>query len=180
MQPVSSNIYFNQYESLLKLKNGEEIFLRPIMDSDRHLLVDLFNRMSPQSVHLRFLRHLNTLPEKMINQLITIDYHANFALVAVVMENGKDAVIAVGRYGYDPDEDGTDLAIAVRDDWQQKGLGKIMLLKVVNIAKSHGITKFTGMMDPQNNVIQKLLVKLGYKVKYSMNLSQKSCEEVDP
>lgn len=165
MQTISSNL--NQYESLLKLKNGEEIFLRPIMDSDRQLLIDLFNRMSPQSVYLRFLRRLDILPENIINRLMTIDYHSNFALVAIVKEDGEDAIVSVGRYGYDPDEDSTDLAVAVRDDRQHAGLGKIMLSKVVNIAKNHGITNFTGMMDPQNNIIQKLLLKLAYKVKYS-------------
>ncbi|ACN13511.1 conserved hypothetical protein [Desulforapulum autotrophicum HRM2] len=168
MQLNSSNLNLKQYESMLKLKNGQEIFLRPIMELDRHLLVDLFNRMSPQSVYLRFLRHLNSLPESIINRLINIDYHSNFALVAVLKKNKKDAIVSIGRYGYDPDEDGTELAVAVRDDWQQVGLGKKMLSKVVSIAIDHGITNFIGMMDPQNTAIQKLLVNLGYKVRYSM------------
>lgn len=168
MQPVSPNLHLKQYESLLKFKNRQELLLRPIMVLDRHLLVDLFNRMSTQSVYFRFLRPLKTLPENMINRLLTIDYHSSFAMVAVLKENGKDAIISIGRYGYDPDEHGTDLAVAVRDDWQQLGLGKIMLLKIVNIAIEHGITNFIGMMDPQNTVIKKLLVTLGYKVKYSM------------
>lgn len=168
MQPGPSNPRLNQYEWLLTLKNGEKIFLRPIKDSDRYLLVDLFNKMSPQSVYLRFLRRLQALPENLIDQLITLDYHKNFALVAVARENEKDAIVSVGRYGYDPDEGGTELAVAVRDDWQKLGLGKIMLSKVVTIAGDHGITHFTGMMDPRNSVIRKLLVKLGYKVKYSM------------
>ena len=40
--------------------------------------------------------------------------------------------------------------------------------KVLHFAKEHGISNFTGMIDPQNDVIQKLLIKLGYKVKYSL------------
>ncbi|MEE4356048.1 MAG: GNAT family N-acetyltransferase [Desulfococcaceae bacterium] len=168
MQSASSNLYPGQYESMCKLKNGREIFLRPIMDSDRDLLLDLFSRMSPRSVYLRFLRHLPSLPENTVNKLINIDYHSNFALVAISGENGKETIVSVGRYGYDPDEEGTDLAVAVRDDWQHAGLGKMMLSTVVSIAKDHGITNFIGMMDPQNSVMQKLLPKLGYRVKYFM------------
>jgi acetyltransferase len=168
MRSLPSNINLKKYESLLKLKNGKKIFLRPIMDSDRHLLVDLFSRMSPQSIYLRFLRRLDALPKNMINRLLTIDYHTNFALVAVANENKADGIISVARYGNDPDEDGTELAVAVRDDWQHAGLGKIMLSHVINIAKDNGITNFTGIMDPQNSAIQKLLGKLGYEVKYSM------------
>lgn len=168
MHPIPTNQDPDRYKSMLILKNGAEVFLRPIMNSDRHLLVDLFNRMSAQSVYLRFLRRLDALPENMIDKLLTINYHSDFALVAVINENEKNSIIAVGRYGYDPDECGTDLAVAVRDDWQQAGLGKVMLSEVVNIAKDHGISHFTGIMDPQNKIIQKLLVKKGYRVKYKM------------
>lgn len=168
MRPSSINENCNRYESLIVLKNGKKVFLRPIANSDRDRLVDLFNRMSPQTIYFRFLRQLRELPENMIDRLVGIDRDSNFALVAIAGENGKDAVIAVGRYGKDPDEGGTDLAVAVRDDWQQAGLGGYMLAKVVDIAKEHGITNFTGMMYPQNKNIQQLLVKLGYDVKYSM------------
>ncbi len=168
MQPAITNQYPNKYESRVKLKDGSEVFIRPIMATDRHLIVDLFNKMSPQSIYSRFLSRLTVLSENMINQLINVDYHTNLALVAVVKENGKDAIIGVGRYGYEPDDCSIELAVAVRDDWQQAGLGKLMLIKVVSIAKEHGISKFTGMIDPQNDVIQKLLIKLGYKVKYSL------------
>jgi len=169
MNYILSTTHIHKYESLLKLKDGEKILLRPIEKSDRYLLVDFFNRMSPQSVYLRFLRRLNTLPQNIINQLLIVDYHSNFALAAVAYENKEDVIIAVGRYGYDPDENSTDLAVAVRDDWHQIGLGKIMLSKVVDIAKYHGIKSFTGMMDPKNNAIKKLLQKLGYNVKYSFD-----------
>ena len=144
------------------------MFLRPIRSSDGHLLVDLFNRMSAQSVYLRFLRRLDTLSENMIHQFLKINYHSDFALVAVVKEDEKDTIVAVGRYGYDPEEDSTDLAVAVRDDVQGEGLGELMLSKVVTIAKENGIARFTGIMDSRNKAIQKLLVKLGYKVSYSM------------
>ena len=117
------------------LKTGKEVFLRPIRSSDGHLLVDLFNRMSAQSVYLRFLRRLDTLSENMIHQFLKINYHSDFALVAVVKEDEKDTIVAVGRYGYDPEEDSTDLAVAVRDDVQGEGLGELMLSKVRNDRK---------------------------------------------
>ncbi|QTA80979.1 GNAT domain-containing protein [Desulfonema limicola] len=165
--PVLNKNYPRQYESWLKLKNGKEVFLRPIMETDGNLIIDLFNKMSPQSIYLRFLRNLDALTENMISHFTHVDYNKEFALAAVVKECGKDAVIAVGRYGYDPDENTTDLAVAVRDDWQNAGLGKPLLMKVVNIAKEHGISHFTGMMDPQNMIIRKVLQELGFKVQYS-------------
>ncbi len=155
-----------QHESRLRLKNGAEVFLRPVMPADSHLIVDLFNKMSPQSIYFRFLRRLNALPENMIRQFTHVNYNSELALVAVIQEDGKDAIIAVGRYGYDPDEDITDLAVAVRDDWQHFGLGKSLLKKVVDIAKENGISRFTCMMDSQNHIIKNILLALGYRVTY--------------
>ena len=48
----------------------------------------------------------------------------------------------------------TDLGVAVRDDWHHLGLGKAMLAKIVAIAKDHGISRFTGMMDPHNTIMR--------------------------
>ena len=38
--------YPAQYESLLKLKDGREVFLRPVLQTDGDLLVALFNKLS--------------------------------------------------------------------------------------------------------------------------------------
>ena len=158
--------YPSKYENRLKLKNGSEVFFRPILPSDEHLLVELFNRMSPQSRYLRFLSHLQALPEDLLYHFTHINYDSEFALVAVVIEADRDAIIAVGRYALDPHEDLADLAVAVRDDWQHLGLGKSLLANIIEIGKEHGIYRFASMMDPQNDIMKQTLRKLGYEVTY--------------
>ncbi|MEA2060915.1 MAG: GNAT family N-acetyltransferase [Thermodesulfobacteriota bacterium] len=166
MKPAANGQYPGQYESIITLDSGTLVFLRPVKKSDHDLLVHLFNKMSSQSVYHRFLRHLKSLPENMVFQLTHINYSTDFALIAVVGERARDAAIAVGRYGYDSDEDCTELAVSVRDDWQHDGLGILLLSRIVNIANDHGISNFTGLMDTGNRGIQKLLKILGYKVQY--------------
>ena len=158
--------YPSQYESWFTLKNGKGVFLRPILPSDEQLLVELFNKMSPLSRYLRFLSHLHELPEKLLHHFTHIDYESKFALACLVEEDGRDAIIAVGRYSLDPDENIADLAVVVRDDWQHLGLGKPLLSKVITIGKEHGISRFGSMMDFQNNIVKKMLLELGYEVKY--------------
>lgn len=159
--------YPTQYESRLTLNNGREVFLRPILPTDENLIVDLFNKLNSDSIYLRFLRPLNALPEDMLFQLTHIDYARNFALVAVIQENGKDSIIAVARYGYDPEENITDFAIVVRDDWQRYGLGKSLLVKIFALGKEHGISRFVSIIDSTNKIMKQVLRKSGYTVKYS-------------
>jgi acetyltransferase len=167
MPPALNGSYPAQYESRLTLKNGKEVFLRPIVQTDEYLLVDLLNKLSSDSIYLRFLRPVNALPEDMLFQFTHINYHNNFALVAVIQEDGNDSIIAVARYGYDPEENVTDFAVVVRDDWQHHGLGKSILVKIFAIGKEHGISRFVSIIDSTNNTMKHVLRELGYTVKYS-------------
>jgi acetyltransferase len=104
----------------------------------------------------------------MLHRFTHIDYDNQFALVSVIEDDGRDAIIAVGRYAYDSNDDHTDLAVAVRDDWQHLGLGKSVLAKTVAIGKEHGISRFRSMMHIENKIIKRILLELGYEVKYSL------------
>jgi acetyltransferase len=162
-----NNVYPAQYETSLHLKDGRVVFLRPILQTDEYLIVDLLNKLSPDAVYLRFLRPVSSLPDELLHQLTHINYTTNFALVAAVEEDGRPALIAVARYGYDPDEQVTDFAIVVRDDWQRSGLGKFMLGGLFAIGREHGVTRFMSIVDSTNRAMKQVLRELGCTVKYS-------------
>jgi len=164
---TNDDAYPGRYECHLRLDSGKEVFLRPILPSDDLLLLDLFDKLSPESLYLRFLRPLNNLPDDLLFELTHIDYHDNFALAAVIREGGREAIIAVARYGYDPEEHVTDTAIVVRDDWQRQGLGRQLLHKIYDIGREHGISRFVSIIAPSNSGIREILKKLGYTVKYT-------------
>jgi acetyltransferase len=168
MSTAQSENDSRQYESRHALKNGSEVFFRPVLQTDGPLLVDLFNKMSPQQIYMRFLRNLHALPEEMVRRFTRIDCQNEFALVAVIQEDGRDAIIAVGRYARDGHEDLPELAVAVRDDWQRLGLGKSLLAKVVDIAGEHGFSRFSGMMSAQNDAMRRILSELGYETRYAL------------
>lgn len=167
MMSADNEKYPARYESRLTLKDGSDVLVRPVSSSDEALLKDLFGKLSSESQYLRFLRPLRALPEDMLFRLTHIDYDRNFALAAVIPEDGRESVIAVVRYGYDPDEKVTDFAIVVRDDWQGRGLGEILLRQIFAIGREHGITRFVSVMDSTNRIIKQMLRKLDCQVTYS-------------
>lgn len=159
--------YPTQYESRITLKNGRTVFIRPIKPTDEYLIVDLFNKLDDDSKYMRFLMPLNALPEDLLFRSTHIDYHNNFALIAVIREEGKDSIIASCRYGYDAKDHVTDFAIVVREDWQRNGLGKFLLEKIFTIGREHSISHFMSIIDSGNTIIKHTLRELGYTVKYS-------------
>ncbi len=158
--------YPHHHEGRLLLRNGRAVFLRPIRPTDGLLLVDLFNRISPESRYLRFLGHITDLTEQMLYHFTHVDYVTEFALAAVVEEEGEETIIAVARYAVDAEEGIADLAVAVRDDWQRLGLGTSLLSRIIVIGKEHGICRFGSMMAPENDVVKRILRDLGYTVSY--------------
>ena len=157
-----------QYESNITLKDGSVVFLRPIKVTDGDLLIDLVEKLSSNSKYLRFLRSLDSLPEKLLYQLTHVNYISGFALVATIYEDGEEKIIAVARYAYSAEDNNTELAVIVRDDWQHRGLGKSLLEKIVDIGKEHGISRYIALIAPQNKIIINTLINLGYKVNCSM------------
>jgi GNAT superfamily N-acetyltransferase len=168
MPAIGNQGYPSHHEGRIALKDGREVFLRPVLTTDSDLIIDLFNKITPRSLYQRFLRNLDVLPEDMLHHFTHINYETDSALAAVIEEDCRDAIVAVGRYAYDPHEYNTDLALAVRDDWQNLGLGKSLLTRIIAIAKEHGISRFGSMMDTKNTIMEKILRDLGYEVRYSL------------
>jgi len=75
-------------------------------DTDECLIVDLSRRLFAESLYLRFLRPVSALSTDLLFQLTHLDYNNNFALAAVIGEEGKDTIIGVARYGYESIENG--------------------------------------------------------------------------
>lgn len=154
--------YPAMYEAWVALKDGSKLFLRPIRPRDAPLLIDLFHKLSPRSIYMRFLSPLRQLPEGWARRLATVDYVRDFALVGVIEEGPGEAIVAVGRYASDPEKDRAELAVVVRDDWQGRGLGRLVLARVIEIARENGIGRFDAVVDHENSTVMGIIDELGY------------------
>jgi acetyltransferase len=160
--------YPYEYVEWITLKNGRRVLLRPIRPSDRRLLIDLFRRLSPQTIYRRFLSHVRELPEDWLDRFTLMNYKSDFALAATIEEDGEEHIISVCRYHYSIYTENTELAMVVRDDWQGLGLGKTIASRLFEIARKNDIHQFEGMLDPTNEAITKIFNSIGCK--YTLTL----------
>ena len=107
----------------------------------------------------------DNLPENLVYQFTHIDYKKDFGLVALINIGNSSAVIGVGRYAYYPEREQPELAVVVRDDWQGKGLGSILLTRVINIGRENGFSRFGATIDPENQIIMNIFKRSGYDYK---------------
>lgn len=147
----------------ITLRDGTTVTIRPIRPDDAPRLQALFYRLSPESIALRFLGHRKELPYEQAKQFATVDYHKRMALVATREQGGEEHIIAVARYAVDPvgQTDFAEAAIVVEDEYQKRGLGTLLLIRLVEYARQHGIHAFTATVRHDNVQIMRFIRKSG-------------------
>lgn len=151
------------YEQYLELKDGLRVHVRPIRAEDEPLLHDAFARMSERSVYFRFLSPLKRLPEAMARRLVRVDYDQRFALVATTHRpDGVEHIVGVARYDRAPGTDTAEVAVAVVDEFQRRGVGSGLLSLLCQVAREHGIHHFSLVVLPENQSMLALLRRLGW------------------
>jgi GNAT superfamily N-acetyltransferase len=142
-------------ESDFTLKDGSRIHIRPIRPEDDHALVEIFNHLSPQSVYQRFFQALPELSPGMARYLANVNQTNRMALVA----EAQGEPVGVGRYERTNDPEVVDLALVVLDEWQNRGLGRILLRETFKAGKSNGISKFRADVLAENRRMLRLLAQ---------------------
>ena len=161
--------YPAKYAQPYTLHDGSEILIRPIRPEDEPLLVDFHQTISEQSVYLRYF-HAIPLSERIAHERLTRivfnDYDREMALVAVMQDaTHKPNVIGVGRLRLRGGKE-AEFAILISDAYQQQGLGKELLARLVQIGRDEGVTRITADILPDNVGMVRVSEQLGFKVKY--------------
>jgi GNAT superfamily N-acetyltransferase len=147
----------------LTLTDGARLRVRPIDPADRGPLAEAFERLSAQSRHHRFLGPKPRLSTRELEYLTDVDHVTHEALVAIDESTGH--IVGVGRYATGTGG-GTvaDMALAVTDAWQRRGIGHALALRLVERARANGIMSLTGMTLSGNVGALALLDRLGFRV----------------
>ena len=157
--------YPSHYQSNTTLKDGTAIQLRPIRPEDEPMMVAFHKTLSERSVLQRYIQPI-TLDQRITHQRLTricfIDYDREMALVAKTQE-ATPRIIAVGRLGRIRDTGQARFSLLVSDDWQKKGLGKLLLQRLLEIArKERDIHRVHGDMLPDNTGMIRLCKQAGF------------------
>jgi nucleotide-binding universal stress UspA family protein/RimJ/RimL family protein N-acetyltransferase len=135
--------------------------VRPIRASDRALLREAFERLSPESRYRRFLAPIHELSDAMLTYFSDVDHHHHEALVALDPSTGR--LIGVTRYiRVAGDTPAAELAVTVADEWQADGVGTVLVALLADRARDEGIRRFVGSMYWRNPPMHHLLAELGH------------------
>jgi acetyl coenzyme A synthetase (ADP forming)-like protein len=148
-------------EADVVLRDGSTVHVRPVRPEDRGALLEFLKGLSLKSRAFRFFSGGVDL-EGEASRFSAVDYHDKYGLVATAGEEGR----IVGHGLYDrmgPDR--AEVAFAVADDLQGRGLGTILLAHLAETAHDAGIRTFEAEVLPWNHQIIEMFRESGFPLK---------------
>jgi len=159
--------YPTQYISRFTNKDGIEFTVRPIRPDDEPTVVDFHRQLSERSVYYRYFAPLELSFRTSHERLITkcfVDYDREIALVAEhTNAAGKSEIAGIARIMREHTGNSAEVAFVVADRFQRKGLGRYLMDKMIEIAKSEGVSSLYGVLLFQNGEMRKLFEKVGFR-----------------
>jgi RimJ/RimL family protein N-acetyltransferase len=142
------------------LEDGTPVVIRPIRAADKAELLAGLQRLSPKSVHQRFLSPKPSLSRAELRYLTEVDGHDHVAFVAEEAAR-PGRIVGVGRYVRLAGEPmAAEAAITVGDCLQRRGLGSLLAEDLAHAAAENGIARFTATMLADNLAAHRLMRRL--------------------
>lgn len=145
--------------------HGERITVRPIRPEDEAAHRELLSAMTPDDLRMRFFGAVRNFDHSQIARMTQIDYDREMALIATRDDaDGHAHTLGAVRAVTDPDNEATEFAIAVRPDQKGKGLGRMLMTRIIEYARSRGTAWMIGEALRENTAMISLAKDSGFMV----------------
>lgn len=137
----------------VQLDDGRVLWLRPIAPADAEPIRQVFPLLSSEEIRLRFLHPIKEMTSQMAQRLTHIDPLSQFALVlAEPLPPGEALVGAVARLAIDADTRHAEFAILVSRFLAGRGLGRLLMKRLVVWARQHALDSIYGDVLDENQI----------------------------
>jgi acyl-CoA hydrolase/GNAT superfamily N-acetyltransferase len=156
--------YPEHLEAYRTTAKGLSLFLRPVKISDEPLIKDFFYALSDQSMYRRFMSFRYDMPHERLQEFVAVDYSKEMLILACIQEGEVEKIVGMGQYFIQEKSHAAEVALATRDDYQGKGIGREILSYLTYLAKKEGLMGFTAEVLVENRAMLHLFETMGYDV----------------
>src|SRR5690554_4512864 len=153
--------YPKHLEQVGELRDGTPIRIRPIRPEDEPALQRTFEHLTPEDVRMRFFSHMAALSHEAAARLTQIDYNREMALVGLDPDNPEEIWGWVTVAG-DPDNRTAEYAVAIRSYLKGRGLGYLLMTRILDYAERRGIHEVWGDVLTDNRRMLTMAADLGF------------------
>lgn len=154
--------YPRELEEAQQLSDGTAVLIRPIKVTDEGLIREFHYLLSEETVYRRYRRPLKALPHRERVKLVNVDYDREMAIVAVSRAGAREELLGVGRYYVDEETRIAELAFTVRDDWHDRGIGSLLMSKLLTVAGQRDLAGVEAHTQADNHRMITVLMRNGF------------------
>ena len=168
---MASAYRFNStYQEKISLAGGNtQILLRLIHPRDKQKLAEGFERMSAESRYRRCFSLKNALTLEELRFFTEPDGEQHLAIGAIMLNPDGSEGEGIGGARFirlAAEAEVAEFALAIVDEWQGRGLGRILLERLVQAAAERGIERFRCYLLTENSQLRGLLDHVAWNVKF--------------
>lgn len=130
------------------LRDGRRIRIRRLASGDRAHMASFFESLSPESLYWRFFSSQRHMKPEMLDRLLEQSFFR--AAFVAVPSGAPEAIVGFSGWVHVATEGSTEVSVVVADDWQNAGLGRLLVLAAVRHAASRGFRRFHGEILSSN------------------------------
>jgi len=151
------------------LRDGTTLRLRPPLTSDADALLGFFERLSTESMYQRFHGAVRPTP-KLAESFLDPDWSERGALVGTLGEDAR--IVALATYARLRDARSAEVAFAVGDELQGRGIGTRLLEQLAAEAAGYGIESFVAVVLPGNRQMLRVFSDAGFDVTRTLDAGE--------
>lgn len=154
--------YPKEWEHHDVLPDGRRVFVRPIKPEDAALYPDFLAAVTADDLRLRFFTAVRELTEEQIARLTRLDYDRAIAFIA--LDPGSGGMLGVVRLHRDGDGTGGEYAVLVRSALKGRGLGWLLMRRMIDYARAIGLARVHGQVLAENATMLRMCEELGFEI----------------
>jgi len=144
------------------LRDGTQVLLRPVVPDDRERIQNGMPALSSESRYFRFFTSAARLSDQQLRYFSEVDQRKHVAWVALDSSNPKHPGLGVARFIRIYEKPTmAEMAFAVIDEYQHRGLGSILLAILYLMAEAGGVQVLRAIVLPENRKVCNWLRNLG-------------------
>jgi acyl-CoA synthetase (NDP forming)/RimJ/RimL family protein N-acetyltransferase len=153
----------SEYSEYVILKSGLGILLRSVKPEDKPLLREFMNRISQESLRMRFMASLSVVSDELINSLCFGNSKTDGCIVALTGEDDSREIIGIGNYNGIGNGKTAEVSFLIQDNYQGLGISTLLLERLAGLAAANGYVEFEAEVLPENQSMINVFKNSGFE-----------------
>jgi len=155
-------------EAAWVMPDGTRLDVRPVRPEDAELERDFVASLSEQTRYFRFFYRLHQLTPAMLARFTQVDYDRELALLALAPDPASptgEKIVGISRYIANYDGESAEFAVVVTDTWQNRGIGRMLMERIIACARQRGFKRLEGVVLRANRAMLNFSTQLGFEIR---------------